>query len=606
MLPRTFHVPNNLSPSDRTSRSSSTRGHHGGSPLDFNIQNKIKAKNDYCSKVNVDVHSNGGSLDSRDMRQFQRSGSSGSRNEQMRKKNLPSIFISDTVDHSSPKRLNVEPRNAMLTVRAMSETETASIHSMYYMSSDYHPDCLNTDSLPRSVGKGHKKSASNPTTITDGRIYVERCGFNSLPRLHGEPGGINFGSIGSIPRKKPPKMGLRSNSGSSPSLHQSHSRSSSGNVYILGHSRSASGTIFKSSNIAIPYICEIQADRDRMVPRQLSENNDSEGIVGQYSESDIDNVLENSSMHSEEIQNKPVEIHSVTFIERPHTFPDPEQTSRQSMRQSRTLFPHQKDNEQLSDENDSGCMANCADEQYECNLNIHGQSQSTATMVSVVADVDADLDGFTTSELLSSKPYTYLSNNLNTVQNRDFRSPWINTEFSESGPKFFDREKSVEYAFFNHQVISLDNTGISASPRFDENTDRGFEEALNASYNSRESLCSCNGAYVESVSECTDMGEFFDTHHCDDDSKFKTQAVISRISPASLTDPFCESDDPTFVKSKATENDKKEVNSTDSSPWPVSTKNSKSVDFSFESDFSNERQEADGGGLYQDIEAVYF
>jgi hypothetical protein len=534
------------------------------------------------------------------MRQFQRSGSSESRNEQKRKKNLPSIFISDTIDNS-PKRLNVEPQNAALMLRAKSETETASIHSMYYMSSDYHPDCLNTDSLPRNGGKGHKKSASNPTTITDGRVYGGRCDFNSLPRLYGEPGVIYSGSLGSIPRKKPPKMGLRSNSGSSPSLHQAHSRSSSGNTYILGHSRSASGTIFKTSNTAIPYICEIQPSRDRMVPRQSSEQYYSEG---QYSENDIENVLDNCSIHSEEIQKKPVEIHSVTFIERPQTFSDPGQTNRSSIRQSGKSYLYQKDNEHLSDENDSGCMANCTDEQYEYNLSVPEQSNSTATIASVVTDADPGLDGFTTSELLS-KPYSYLSSNLYTVENRDFRSPWINTELSDSGPKFFDREKSVEYAFFNNEEISLDNTGVSASPRFDETTDRGFEEALNASYNSKESLCSCNGAYVESVSECTDMGEFFETHHCDDGNKFKTQAVISRISPASLTDPFCESDDPAFIQSKATDN-KKDGNSNDSSPWPAPAEHSKSVDFSFESDFSNERHGTDGSGIYQDTEAVYF
>ncbi|XP_061162334.1 uncharacterized protein LOC133171580 [Saccostrea echinata] len=611
-LPRKVHVPNNLSPSERTSRSSSTRGRLGESSMEFNIQNKVRACN--LSKVNVDVHSNGGSIDSRDMSQFHRSGSSGSRNDQDRKKNLPSIFINDTLKSASPKRMNTEAKNEV--VLAAHKSESGSMRSMYYMSSDYHPDCLNTDSLPRIPSKGYQESYSNPTTITDGRIYLERYGSNSFPRLYEESTGIYSGSFGSIPRKKPPKMGLRSNSGSSSSLYQTHSRSSSGNVYIYGHSRSASGTIFKSSNITLPSTHQIQV-RGRVVPRQSSERSESEGVAGQYCESDIDNVLENSSMRSEEIQNKPVEIHSVTFIERPQIFYEGEKLRRPLTRQEQ-FYPHQKDKEQLSDENDSGCMANCAEEHFECNLNIHKQSNSAATIA--CESTDAELDGFTTSELLSSQPYSYLSSNRknkrqiqSSRQHNKSRLPWINPDLPDSVPDLFDREKSVEYAFFNNQCISSsESTGISTSPRFDENTDRGFEEALNASYNSRESLCSCNGAYVESVSECTDMGEFFDNHQCDDSFEFKTQAIVSRISPASLTDPFSEHDDSVFAESKVRETglyfskDRKEGSCPDSSPWPKSTKNSNSVDLSFESNFSNERQVPDGVGPYQDIEAVYF
>ncbi|XP_062566334.1 uncharacterized protein LOC134228670 [Saccostrea cucullata] len=607
-LPRKVHIPNNLSPSERTSRNSSTRGRPGESSTEFNIQSKVRASN--SSKVNVDVHSNGGSMDSRDMSQFVRSGSSGSRNDQARKKHLPSIFINDTLKSASPKRMNTETQNEMVKVQ-----KSESSNSMYYMSSDYHPDCLNTDSLPRIPCKGHPESYSNPTTITDGRIYLERYGSNSFPRLYEESTGVYSGSFGSIPRKKPPKMGLRSNSGSSSSLYQTHSRSSSGNVYIYGHSRSASGTIFKSSNITLPSAHQTQG-RGRLVPRQSSERSESEGVAGQYCESDIDNVLQNISMDSEEIQNKPVEIHSVTFIERPQVFYEGEKLRRPLTRQEQ-FYPHQKDKEQLSDENDSGCMANCAEEHFECNFNIHKQSKSLATITRESSD--AELDGFTTSELLSSKPYSYLTNNTKNVRqiqnpgiHHKSRLPWINPDLPDSVPNLFDREKSVEYAFFNnHFLTSLETTGISASPRFDENTDRGFEEALNASYNSRESLCSFNGAYVESVSECTDMGEFFDNQQCDDSYEFKTQAIVSRISPATLKDPFPEPDDSVFTKSKVSETgqyfpkDGKEGNWPNSSPWPKSTRNSNSVDLSFESNFSNERQVPEGGP-YQDIEAVYF
>lgn len=561
------------------------------------------------------MYSNGGSLDSRSPRQFQRSGSSGSRSDQMKKKHLPSIFINETLNDSSPKRLNTGSNNGVVMVRAMSETESGSLHSMYYVSSDYHPDCLNTDSLPRSSSIEHAKSAGNPQTVTDGRIHLNRYNSNSLPRMHGNGNaiGVLSSSFGSIPRKKPPKMGLRSNSGSSSSLYRTHSRSSSGNVYILGHSRSASGTIFRSSNMTIPHIYEIQPGKERMVPRQSSERSESEGVAGQYCESDIDNVLECSSLRSEDIQctSKPIEIPSVTYIERRH-FSDKHRHS-MSSRQNERTYPRQKDKEQLSDENDSGCMANCTDDNFE-SFNVHKQSNAATKPTFRLSDTE--LDGFTTSELLSSKPYSYLSNlDKSKIHTSNFKSPWINLELPEERPSFLDREKSVEYAFFNNQLTtSSESTDITPSPRFDENTDRGFEEALNASYNSRESLCSFNGAYVESVSECTDMGDFFDTHHCEDGNEFKTQAIVSRISPASLTDPLCEYEDSLLTtKSKdCLENNTdfsengKNRHITVPSPWPNSTKNSASVDLSFESDFSNERQVQDDGRPYQDIEAVYF
>lgn len=615
-LPRPVHLPNNLSSSGST-RVNSTKFQRGeGSPQNFNIQNKIKVNIEQTNRG--DMYRNGGSLDSRSPRQFQRSGSSGSRSDQMKKKHLPSIFINETLNDSSPKRLNTGPNAGVVMVRAMSETESGSVHSMYYVSSDYHPDCLNTDSLPRSSSIEHANSAGNPQTVTDGRIHLNRYNSNSLPRMHhhgnGNAIGVLSSSFGSIPRKKPPKMGLRSNSGSSSSLYRTHSRSSSGNVYILGHSRSASGTIFRSSNITIPYIYEIQPGKERMVPRQSSERSESEGVAGQYCESDIDNVLECSSMRSEDIQStsKPIEIPSVTYIERGHISPDKHRHS-MSSRQNDLAFHRQKDKEQLSDENDSGCMANYTDDNFE-SFNVNKQSNAATNPTFRLSDTE--LDGFTTSELLSSKPYSYLSNlNKTKTHTPNFKSPWINLELPEERPSFLDREKSVEYAFFNNQLTtSSESTDVTPSPRFDENTDRGFEEALNASYNSRESLCSFNGAYVESVSECTDMGDFFDTHHSEDGNEFKTQAIVSRISPASLTDPFCEYQDSLpITKSKDCSENYTDFSENGNSrpisgpsPWPNSAKNSASVDLSFESDFSNERQVQDDGRPYQDIEAVYF
>uniref|UniRef100_K1Q8T5 Uncharacterized protein n=1 Tax=Magallana gigas TaxID=29159 RepID=K1Q8T5_MAGGI len=226
-LPRPVHLPNNLSSSGST-RVNSTKFQRGeGSPQNFNIQNKIKVNIEQTNRG--DMYRNGGSLDSRSPRQFQRSGSSGSRSDQMKKKHLPSIFINETLNDSSPKRLNTGPNAGVVMVRAMSETESGSVHSMYYVSSDYHPDCLNTDSLPRSSSIEHANSAGNPQTVTDGRIHLNRYNSNSLPRMHhhgnGNAIGVLSSSFGSIPRKKPPKMGLRNTADMPPCKNQDYTGS---------------------------------------------------------------------------------------------------------------------------------------------------------------------------------------------------------------------------------------------------------------------------------------------------------------------------------------------------------------------------------------------
>ena len=77
---------------------------------------------------------------------LQRSSSGGSRQEwkeQMRKKHLPPIFTNDSFTAESSS-LDVPPE-----VIFRSEGASGSVHSLYYLSGDYHPDNLNTDSLPR-------------------------------------------------------------------------------------------------------------------------------------------------------------------------------------------------------------------------------------------------------------------------------------------------------------------------------------------------------------------------------------------------------------------------------------------------------------------------
>ncbi|XP_033763860.1 uncharacterized protein LOC117345036 isoform X2 [Pecten maximus] len=76
-----------------------------------------------------------------------RSASASSRHdwkEQMRKKHLPPIFVNEAFDSGEANRA----RNmGQVATHAHAREDSSSLH--FYLSGDYHPDYLNTDSLPR-------------------------------------------------------------------------------------------------------------------------------------------------------------------------------------------------------------------------------------------------------------------------------------------------------------------------------------------------------------------------------------------------------------------------------------------------------------------------
>ncbi|VDI58907.1 Hypothetical predicted protein [Mytilus galloprovincialis] len=89
---------------------------------------------------------------------LQRSSSGSSRQEwkeQMRKKHLPPFFTNDSFTAES----NSLPLPQ--ETKLQSEGMTGSVHSLYYLSGDYHPDYLNTDSLPRHRIVGDEDGSSN-------------------------------------------------------------------------------------------------------------------------------------------------------------------------------------------------------------------------------------------------------------------------------------------------------------------------------------------------------------------------------------------------------------------------------------------------------------
>ncbi|XP_063409386.1 uncharacterized protein LOC134692784 [Mytilus trossulus] len=89
---------------------------------------------------------------------LQRSSSGSSRQEwkeQMRKKHLPPFFTNDSFTAES----NSLPLPQ--ETKLQSEGMTGSVHSLYYLSGDYHPDYLNTDSLPRHRIVGDEDGSNN-------------------------------------------------------------------------------------------------------------------------------------------------------------------------------------------------------------------------------------------------------------------------------------------------------------------------------------------------------------------------------------------------------------------------------------------------------------
>ncbi|XP_069120594.1 uncharacterized protein [Argopecten irradians] len=87
-----------------------------------------------------------------------RSASACSRNdwkEQMRKKHLPPIFVNEAFDSGEANR--ARNKHEVVT-RAHAREDSSSLH--FYLSGDYHPDNLNTDSLPRKRHLFHERSES--------------------------------------------------------------------------------------------------------------------------------------------------------------------------------------------------------------------------------------------------------------------------------------------------------------------------------------------------------------------------------------------------------------------------------------------------------------
>ena len=296
-------------------------------------------------------------------RDLSRSVSGSSRcewKEQMRKKHLPSIFVNEAFDSSDCKVQNVERIEHKSPPKR--DIDTSSLHSMYYyMSSDYHPDFLMSDSLPRPVQIHNYDimQTSRESWPRHGEQELSDAQRSSLQNNSIPVSGVNEpDTIISHIRKKVPKMGTKCpDSGSSSSVYSlSHSRNTSEGSHIVHrHTRSVSDfapldssqfrliTYQKSRGISLEenvlsthsrslndintgdsHMCEnkgmilnIPSDRKHLyvqrsgsdnsrhyrTPRQESDRSESDGTGGHYNDSDIENVLDgNFVVHYEALE----------------------------------------------------------------------------------------------------------------------------------------------------------------------------------------------------------------------------------------------------------------------------------------------------------------
>ncbi|OWF41103.1 uncharacterized protein LOC110462969 [Mizuhopecten yessoensis] len=101
-----------------------------------------------------------------------RSASSSSRHDwkdQMRKKHLPPIFVNEAFDSGEANRVRSMQQVA---TQSHAREDSSSLH--FYLSGDYHPDYLNTDSLPRKHHLLEERSESEGVSgqYDDGDIAI--------------------------------------------------------------------------------------------------------------------------------------------------------------------------------------------------------------------------------------------------------------------------------------------------------------------------------------------------------------------------------------------------------------------------------------------------
>lgn len=93
-------------------------------------------------------------------------------------------------------------------------------------------------------------------------------------------------------------------------------------------------------------------------------------------------------------------------------------------------------------------MVNYIDDNFE-SFNVNKQLNVVINLIFRLFDIE--FDGFIMSELFFFKFYLYLLNfNKIKIYILIFKFLWINLEFFEERFSFLDREKFVEYVFFNN------------------------------------------------------------------------------------------------------------------------------------------------------------
>ncbi|KAK3602736.1 hypothetical protein CHS0354_017182 [Potamilus streckersoni] len=559
-----------------------------------------------------------------------RSSSSSSRKnwkEQMRKKHLPAIFVNEAFDAQETKNMEkkrekkIKEKERERDKFYKTETESGSVHSMhYYMSSDYHPDYL-TESLPRQKSQQESESEGVSGQYEEGDI----C--NILDNL-----SSNSSESSEFRRRKVETSSKRQRSSATqPEPSNDSFREKTGDP---GSDKSASHEVMKTNieeGINQKEILRFKLKNNVKSNRPDLASEKQEGVS-------LGTFKRETTVYTEEVVFEGrTSFGRVEQVQNDSNFSDYFESSRYSTDQlelnslnssitnNHSVF-HNKDRLRLNRQLNNGDKT----------------------------EADREDNSSVTITVLKDK-------NRQTPWKDDTEDPVI--EMKDHIKSDTDTLKNFNTCEINGQLLSppledMHSELSTPTSIFDDETDRGFEEALEVNFITHTSIYGGMGISFDTIKEepedltSSSSNPFMDVSSSSEEEPFKTHAVVSkrpdsRSTTSSMSDnPFDnvpvksstdlsgnyhsqrqgikpvrrlndepEVEDSVFEFSNALSN--RDVVARDNlSPWPDTNEPIKEDERSFDSDFSNSTFQNEPRDIYHarttempltnDIEPVYF
>ena len=568
--------------------------------------------------------------------EVQRSSSSSSRKEwreQMRKKHLPPIFVNEAFDGEDHKVVTERREEARRALYQASSTNTNNKSLHYYMSSDYHPDYL-TESLPRhkltistesdSTGVNEPYNDNDISDILDTPLENSSSLRRSSKRIKEDD--IDIENIKPMPIIQRPYLSTFM----TPTTVEREDSFGSGSITGSDSSRMQSGLredreiIFDSGTIPLDDIND-GFGFETATTRFTSNKNSTREIISSV------------RVESPKPTSKP---QKAVYMEQLSTRAKSPIYDNVGVIETSTSFAKQNNESQSLASTGSFTVSHINSSQSDTDsytITPRASKYSASDSVNNADDELNESSGSNSSVTLS--PYKEETRRRPWMENLDEDNDILTLQMQE--PLVHDSDtdtlKGSHDSFeqrFNFPYDSRESdVSTPVSSLFDDETDRGFEEALKAHINPAMSGYSGIGLCFESIKEePEDLTSSGSNPFLDDlsngNEQFKTQAVVSKRSDSanssstSISDnPFLPSpahspprgnayhkghNTPTIITTDA-EFDMGDsgftsaidhINTSDSSnqhdpnrsgklsPWPDSDENIKEADLSFESDFS--------------------